>query len=93
MKGKGRMMKKVIALIAAACVSGVFSSTVTLAAEESAITSIEQWTSRTEIHQRLGEPRDMTSGGYKEIYKLSNGKTAVLKYLDNMLESGYILIN
>ncbi len=90
MKGKGRMMKKVIALVAAVC---ALSSTAALAAEESDVTSMVQWTSRTEIHNRLGEPQNMTSSGYKEIYKLSNGKTAVLRYLDNMLESGYILVN
>ncbi len=90
MKGKGRMMKKVIALVAAMC---ALSTTAALAAEESDVTSMGQWTSRTEIHNRLGEPQNMTSSGYKEIYKLSNGKTAVLKYLDNMLESGYILVN
>ncbi len=93
MKGKGRMMKKVIALIAAVCVSGAFSGTAAFAAEESDVTSIGRWTSRTEIRQRLGEPQNITSGGYKEIYSLSNGRTAVFKYLDDMLESGYILVN
>lgn len=87
------IVKKVIALFTALVIAGALSGTAALAAEEDDVTAMAQWTSRTEIHNRLGEPQNVTSGAYKEIYKLSNGKTAVFRYIDNMLESGYILIN
>lgn len=84
-------MKKVIAVLAAATLA--FSGTVSLAAEESPVTAIARWTGRNEIHSLLGAPHTVSGNGYKEIYKLSNGKIAVLKYIDNMLDEGYILVN
>ena len=39
----------------------------------------------------MGEPESVSSNGSKEVYKLDDGRTAVLQYDGDTLENGYII--
>lgn len=82
-------MKKVIFV----CTLLISAATVCTAADKSDISQISTGTSRDEIHSLIGEPQSISAGGYKEIYHLENGKTAVLTYIDDILNDGFIVIN
>ena len=46
---------------------------------------------RDAVYSAMGEPESVSSNGSKEIYKLDDGRTAVLQYDGDTLENGYII--
>ncbi len=46
---------------------------------------------RDAVYSAMGEPESVSSNGSKEVYKLDDGRTAVLQYDGDTLENGYII--
>lgn len=67
--------------------------TTALAAEETDALKINNGTDRAAVHDILGEPLSESVYGYKEVYSLDSGKQAVLNYIDDIFEFGFILLN
>lgn len=60
------------------------------ALDEGTVRDIPIGAGRAEVYAMLGEGEYKSE--YKETYKLSNGRIAVLSYLNDVLNNGYILI-
>ena len=63
------------------------------AATETEISVISHGTSRSAVQEKIGAPDETDISGYRDIYNLSGGKRAVLRYLDGMVDDGYILVD
>ncbi len=84
-------MKKFAAVCIA--VSMLYSASAALAVDESTVTAIARGTSRADIHAQIGDSAKQSMGGYKEIYRLSNGSDAVLSFDEDILSCGFIVLN
>lgn len=82
-------MKKIIAIYTAAL---MLAGTNAFAVDQSAVTDIAIGTAKAEVYERIGAPASATADGRREIYSLSNGRKAVLRYFDDILDDGFILI-
>lgn len=79
--------------LAAICIMALMLTlTSAFAAEISDVVSIPSGTSRSAVHEKIGAPKSESAYGDKEIYALSGGRTAVLRYLDDCFDVGFILI-
>ena len=83
------MKKLLLATITAMLLTG----SAAYAATESEVTSISTGDRHAEIHEEIGEPDLTDKYGYKDIYNLSGGKRAILRYCDEVFDSGYIVVN
>lgn len=83
-------MKRIISI----CIAAVMlAGTTAFAAQESDVTEIAMGTSKADVYAKIGAPQKGSVNGSKETYTLSNGKTAVLHYYDDILHDGFIIIN
>lgn len=52
---------------------------------------VEIGSQRDDVYSQLGDPESVSGNGSKETYQLDDGRTAVLQYDGDTLESGYII--
>lgn len=82
-------MKKILFI----CMILITAGTAAAAAGDANVTQIPIGSSREEVHALIGAPQTVSAGGYKETYLLENGKSAVLNYIGDTLDTGFIVIN
>lgn len=79
--------------ITSICIMAVMLTlTSAFAAEISDIMTIPSGASRTDVREKIGAPHSVSAYGDKETYTLTGGQTAVLRYLDDSLDVGFILV-
>lgn len=83
-------MKRVISIIMAS--SMLLSAVCASAADIDAVTAIAEGTARGEVYAAIGRG-EASPNGYKETYRLSNGQTAVLAFVDDVFNCGFVLVN
>lgn len=87
------MIKRTLIILISVMILFSLLTSAAFCADENTVITITKGTSKTHIHQILGEPTHTSSCGFKEIFELSDGKTAILQYVDDILSDGFILIN
>ncbi len=71
----------------------MLGTTTAFAVDRDTVTEIAIGTPRAEIYARIGMPEISSAEGVKEIYTLSNGDRAVLRYYGDILDMGFILVD
>lgn len=66
--------------------------TTAFGAQEENVIQINEGTSRDEVHKIIGEAESVSVEGYREVYTLENGKSAVMYYRDDMFDFGFIVV-
>lgn len=82
-------MKRIVLICSALLILGSAGAN---AAEENAAVAIQRGTARNEVHSVLGTPDRTSNYGEREIYTLSGGRRAVLRYTGDTLDAGFILM-
>lgn len=59
--------------------------------DESTLKSVAMGSGRDEVHEKIGDPDAVSGNGSKEVYEISETKTAVLQYKGETLSVGYII--